>query len=634
MNPLEIPQFVRSDICPEGWLRTRRRGIIVDRSRESRGEFGRAPPGRSHEQMTGVLPIAGPARFTRGGATTVHRCDDHALVARVRVGDDRAFEELFERYAGRVTAYVHGMVRDHGRAEDITQEVFFNALRRMRDTERPIAFRPWIYEIARNACIDAHRRACRTQEVSYDGEEGLPAADQGCLVSPRAVTDAVETRESLENLQGALGALSEPHVEVLVLRELEGLSYSEIGERLGMSRSAVESTLFRARKRLEAEYNDLVSGERCRQIQAALASADARPRLRDRRQVARHLAWCQACRREARLAGLDVEIAARVRLRTKVGALVPLPAFLRDRLLVSGATAPGQLASAGDGLLEWGRAAAAAAVIAIAGVGASAVAERGPVVDAYGSTSGAVLSGTGDASGVLRRMSALVGAERGQRAGADAISAVPVRGAWLVHPRPPAPAAERPVAEQRGAEHAGANGSAGAPTRVVPRVTTPAGPAVGGLTGAAGGAARGVGETVRGAVQGVTRTVGDVVREVARNPATTGQAVGDAVRGTTNTADEAVTAIAGTAAGAVRGTTQAAGTVRATPPAVNETVGATTQAVSEAARGAAQGVAGTVQQVTRPASAPQPANPTAASAPVQDLVQDTTQALGGLLGGR
>src|SRR5437016_2158043 len=71
---------------------------------------------------------------------------DHDLVANVRDGDDRAFEILFERYRPRVTAYVAGMVRDHARAEDVAQEVFISALRRMRATERPIAFKPWIYE--------------------------------------------------------------------------------------------------------------------------------------------------------------------------------------------------------------------------------------------------------------------------------------------------------------------------------------------------------------------------------------------------------------------------------------------------------------------------------------------------------
>jgi DNA-directed RNA polymerase specialized sigma24 family protein len=79
---------------------------------------------------------------------------DHTLVAAVRRGDDRAFEALYQRYHRRIQAYVFGMVKDHQRAEDVTQEVFVSALRRMRATERPIAFKPWIYEIAKNACID------------------------------------------------------------------------------------------------------------------------------------------------------------------------------------------------------------------------------------------------------------------------------------------------------------------------------------------------------------------------------------------------------------------------------------------------------------------------------------------------
>ena len=69
--------------------------------------------------------------------------------------------------------YVFGMVKDYGRAEDITQEVFVSALRRMRQTERPIAFKPWIYEIAKNACIDAYRRGRRAEEVSFDADDRL-----------------------------------------------------------------------------------------------------------------------------------------------------------------------------------------------------------------------------------------------------------------------------------------------------------------------------------------------------------------------------------------------------------------------------------------------------------------------------
>src|SRR5687767_2952976 len=107
---------------------------------------------------------------------------DHQLVAAVRRGDDRAFEQLYTRYQRRIAAYVYGMVKDYGRAEDITQEVFVSALRRMLETERPIAFKPWVYEIAKNACIDAFRRSRRAEEISFDAEEGLAPSDYGRLV--------------------------------------------------------------------------------------------------------------------------------------------------------------------------------------------------------------------------------------------------------------------------------------------------------------------------------------------------------------------------------------------------------------------------------------------------------------------
>src|SRR5436190_21575439 len=115
---------------------------------------------------------------------------DHRLVAKVRRGDDRAFELLYQRYHRRIHAYVLGMVKDHQRAEDVTQEVFVSALRRMRATERPIAFKPWIYEIAKNACIDQFRRSRRAEEVSYDADDTLAPGDYGRLVSREPVPDA------------------------------------------------------------------------------------------------------------------------------------------------------------------------------------------------------------------------------------------------------------------------------------------------------------------------------------------------------------------------------------------------------------------------------------------------------------
>lgn len=188
-------------------------------------------------------------------ATLVSPTDDE-LIAAVRDGDDAAFEVLYRRYHYRVARYVRGMVRDRGRAEDVVQEIFLSALRRMRATDARIVFRPWIFEIAKNAAIDHFRRTSRAEEVSIDASEALRPTDQLRLVGSSRVRPehAVLAKERFDHLRGAFGGLSESHHRVLVLRELEGLSYREIAQRMEMSRPAVESALFRARRRLAQEY--------------------------------------------------------------------------------------------------------------------------------------------------------------------------------------------------------------------------------------------------------------------------------------------------------------------------------------------------------------------------------------------
>ena len=323
--------------------------------------------------------------------------EDRALVAAVRAGDDRAFECLYGRYHRRIFAYVRGMVHDHGRAEDITQDVFMSALRRMRETDRDIAFKPWVYEIAKNACIDAFRRSRRAEEISFDANDGLPAGEMGRLADAPVTPDAaMDTKQQLDDLRGAFGGLSEAHHEILVMREFEGLSYREIGERLGMTRPSVESTLFRARRRLSEEYEELVSGERCVRVQAIIAIAGGRTvGARDQRRLARHISHCQPCRRHARLAGVDLTALEARPAAARIAAFLPLPAFLRRRwfggsddggVLVSHASASTNVAQWSAnvvGTLDpatvagWSKAVAAAATVAVAGVGAgAAISER------------------------------------------------------------------------------------------------------------------------------------------------------------------------------------------------------------------------------------------------------------------
>jgi RNA polymerase sigma factor (sigma-70 family) len=310
-------------------------------------------------------------------------CTEHELIAAVRRGSDRAFEELYSRYRGRLGAYIFGLVGDHGRSEDIAQEVFISALRRLRNTERPIAFKPWIYEIAKNACIDEFRRTRRVREVPLEADDGDTAPERVLPARGQSPDLAVERKQSLTDLRGAFHGLSENHRKIIVMREFDGLSYGQISEQLGMTRPMVESTLFRARRRLGEEYDELVSGRRCHHVQALIDGDHLRnPKalgLRERRQVARHLAHCQPCRRYARRADVDESLFAAPGLARKLAALLPIPwlkwrggsgrshAIANRTLAVQqGAARYGDLLSSSGGL---GRAVATIAAIGIAGIG-------------------------------------------------------------------------------------------------------------------------------------------------------------------------------------------------------------------------------------------------------------------------
>jgi RNA polymerase sigma factor (sigma-70 family) len=345
--------------------------------------------GRGMRNLTAVPDTASATNDVVAIGAAERFATDDRLVARVRRGDDRAFEELYDRYRARIAAYIQGMVRDHQRAEDLSQEVFISALRRMRETDRPIAFKPWVYEIAKNACIDQYRRSRRAEEISFDADDALSGADRGRLadggLGPEA---AVDQKHEIERLCGAFGGLSDSHHEILVLRELEGLSYREIGERMGLSRPAVESTLFRARKRLTEEYEDLASGRRCQRIQSILAAAIEAPLgARDQSKLGRHLSYCQPCRKQARLLGVDTAVPARRPVRQRIAALLPIPAFLKRKVaggdVASGSFvgASGPAVTAAAPVLDhasaaWGKA-AAIVVVALAGAGATEMAAPG-----------------------------------------------------------------------------------------------------------------------------------------------------------------------------------------------------------------------------------------------------------------
>ncbi|MEN3280947.1 MAG: hypothetical protein V7607_2087 [Solirubrobacteraceae bacterium] len=476
------------------------------------------------------------------------------------------------------------MVHDHGRAEDITQDVFISALRRMRATDARIAFKPWVYEIAKNACIDAFRRSKRAEEVSYDVEDG---AERLHLMSNGPTPDAaVDTRMSLDHLRGAFGGLSEAHHQILVMRELEGLSYRQIGEKLGMSRPSVESTLFRARRRLSEEYEELVSGERCRRIQGIIAGATGgQVGTRDERKMARHVSYCQPCRRAALVAGFDPDALTPKRtVREKIAALLPIPAFLKrfvagtggDHSLVSAAAHYAEPASGG-----WMKAAAAASALVLAGLGAHEVSQKsGDKHDASGTPAAAATPASATpASGGVAQHGAAGAAHRLASSGGSAThhhttSTVSSHGSKTTGTG----TSSSPSGSNAGGAGGGSSSS-----------STPASAA--GTNGGSSGSGDPVGDTTRS----VTGTVGGVTASAPTVPKVQLPTVQvPDLPGAPPVVNQVVHTVNGVVAGAT-GTVN--NTVGQTTDTVNNTVGQTTNTVNQTVGGLGGAVGGTTKAV-------------------------------------
>lgn len=190
----------------------------------------RAVPG---EAIAGAAPAAGAPAATALEAAWVR-----ARVERARRGDEEAFGELYHRF-GRL---VHGILLARtppAEAQDLVQEVFLLAMRKLRSLRDPAAFGPWLATLARRAAADHHRSGPRRFERPAPGDAADPA-----------VAPAV-TAESLAILQ-ALARLPEAYRETLLLRLVEGMSGREIAAATGLTEGSVRVNLSRGMARLRA----------------------------------------------------------------------------------------------------------------------------------------------------------------------------------------------------------------------------------------------------------------------------------------------------------------------------------------------------------------------------------------------
>ncbi len=183
--------------------------------------------------------------------------DDRALVARAKDGDRAAFAALLRRYERRVYSVANVMLRNPDDAKDVCQEAFWKAHNALATFDGSAQFFTWMYRITVNLSIDYLRKR-RGEKVEFDDArangEGSAADPTG--ISPRRLgfdpARALEDRELGGQLERALEALSPAHRAVLVLREVEGLSYQEMADVVGCSIGTIMSRLFHARKKMQA----------------------------------------------------------------------------------------------------------------------------------------------------------------------------------------------------------------------------------------------------------------------------------------------------------------------------------------------------------------------------------------------
>ena len=290
---------------------------------------------------------------------------DERLTRRAVSGDDRAFAVIFRRYHQGLFRYCLAIIGNREDAQDALQNTMIKVMRALPGEEREIERKPWLYRIAHTESIDLLRRRRETRQL--DVEQVAPGY---------GLAEDAATRERLRLLLADLRELPERQREVLVMRELSGLDFEEIGAALETSGAVARQTLYEARQSLhQMEEGREMS---CDVMMQALSDGDGR--VARRRDVRAHLRSCSSCRR------FRDEIKSR---QHDLAALAPLPAVAAAGML-QGVLGGSQIAGS-SGL------AAALGGGAAKTVGASVAAKGGATV----AGGAAVGVGAADRTGVI-----------------------------------------------------------------------------------------------------------------------------------------------------------------------------------------------------------------------------------------
>ncbi|HEY0316864.1 MAG TPA: RNA polymerase sigma factor [Solirubrobacterales bacterium] len=309
---------------------------------------------------------AAAPRGVPAGLDPTRLLSDERLVGRATMGDERAFAAIFRRYHQQLYRFSLAIVGNSEDAQDALQNTMIKAMSALPGEQRQIQLKPWLYRIAHNESIELLRRRRETSELDPDAASAAPGPAQKAQQRARLQRLVADMRELPDRQRGAL-----------VMRELAGLGFEEIGSALETSATAARQTLYEAR--LSLRQMEEGREMNCDSVTRALSDNDGR--VIRRRDLRAHLRACPQCR----------EFRDQLRgRRSDFAAISPLPAAAAAGILhaIFGGGGPGggSLAGAlgGGAAKVFGTSAAvksAAAVAVVAAIGVTA-ADRGGLIDA------------------------------------------------------------------------------------------------------------------------------------------------------------------------------------------------------------------------------------------------------------
>ena len=213
--------------------------------------------------------------------TTAPNQAEETLIDCIVSGQASKFEILVGNYQQRIYASLLAMLGNRHDAEDVTQETFLTAFRKLDQFERRSSFYTWLHRIAFNAAIDLQRRKKRTKNQFSSGDmtETVEPKEQ-LSDSPASI---VMAKETVCQVQAALSRLDEERRNIIVLRDLQGVDYAEIATMLGIPIGTVRSRLHRARIELREIMNAMGIGDHVTQTNETASKNQTVARGRDQR---------------------------------------------------------------------------------------------------------------------------------------------------------------------------------------------------------------------------------------------------------------------------------------------------------------------------------------------------------------